>query len=187
MPTMTKKNYSLRHTLNYLAVNMTSESIPLRWKIFRIVCILQLLAATGRGMETLFYLLPSISFSEIAALLVFTAILLLCLLGVNIVNNNLPDEPVQGSQKKRFNRLFILNFLFLAILFGFVIADIRSLKEIILLTGRHVTQLPTGIYLPLATDSIILFFQLLILLGLARLRIELEANFSRRKFEFEKP
>ena len=39
--------------------------------------------------------------------------MLLCILGINLVNNNYPEEPVEGRQKKVFNRVFLVNFVLL--------------------------------------------------------------------------
>lgn len=161
--------------------------MPLRWKIFRALCIVQLLIASLNMLQSLFYLFLYFSFRSIAGLMLFTAIMFLCILGMNLVNNNYPDEPVQGSQKKNFNRLFLLNFLFLAFLFGFIIAEFNSLKQFAGNAALTFFQLPFTAYIMLINFLLILIFQLSILYGLFRLRLELYSNFMNKKFEFEKP
>lgn len=160
--------------------------MPLRWKIFRAICMVQLLFASLNMLQSLFYLFLYFSFRSMAGLMLFTAILFLCILGMNLVNNNYPDEPVQGSQKKNFNRLFLLNFLFLSFIFGFIIAEFNSLKQF---AGAELTffQLPFTAYIMLINFSLILIFQISILYGLFKLRLELYSNFMNKKFEFEKP
>lgn len=160
--------------------------MPLRWKIFRAICVVQLLFASLNMLQSLFYLFLYFSFRSIAGLMLFTAIMFLCILGMNLVNNNYPDEPVQGSQKKNFNRLFLLNFLFLAFLFGFIIAEFNSLKQFANTAALTFFQLPFTAYIMLINYLLILILQLCILYGLFRLRLELYSNFMNKKFEFEK-
>jgi hypothetical protein len=160
--------------------------MPLRWKIFRAICVVQLLFASLNMLQSLFYLFLYFSFRSIAGLMLFTAIMFLCILGINLVNNNYPDEPVQGNQKKNFNRLFLLNFLSLAFLFGFIIAEFNSLKQFAGTATLTFFQLPFTAYIMLINYLLILIFQLCILYGLFRLRLELYSNFMNKKFEFEK-
>jgi len=159
--------------------------MPIRWKIFRIVCIVQILAASVNLLEALANFFLYISFGSIVGLVLFTAIMLLCILGINLVNNNYPEEPVQDKQKKVFNRLFLLNFLFLAFLFGFIFREYRALNDASILTGKDFFDLPFSLFIMLIVYVWMLIFQLLILYGLYRLRLELYANFMKRKFEFE--
>jgi hypothetical protein len=160
--------------------------MPLRWKIFRIICIVQLLAASVNALEKLFYFFLHVSFSNIAGLFLFIAVMLLSILGINLVNNNYPEEPVQGRQKKIFNRLFLLNFVFLTFLFGFIIAEFRSLNQFSISIGKSFFEIPFSLFLMLLVNLAMLILQLIILYGLYRLRLELYSNFMKRKFEFEK-
>jgi hypothetical protein len=161
--------------------------MPIRWKIFRIICVVQLLAASVNALERLFYFFLNFSFSHVAGLLLFIAIMLLCILGINLVNNNYPEQPVEGRQKKVFNRLFLLNFVLLTFLFGFIIAEIRSMNQVaVTIMGRSFFEIPISLYLMLLVYLVMLIFHLLILYGLYQLRLELYSNFMKRKFEFEK-
>ncbi|MEP7372370.1 MAG: hypothetical protein ABI675_03205 [Chitinophagaceae bacterium] len=160
--------------------------MPLRWKIFRIICIVQLIAASVNLLQKIFYFFLHISFGNIAGILLFIAIILLCILGINLVNNNYPEEPVQDKQKKIFNRLFLLNFILLSFLFGFIIAEMRSLNQFAFAIGKSFIEIPFGLFLMLLVYLFMLIFQLIILYGLYQLRLELYSNFMKRKFEFEK-
>lgn len=160
--------------------------MPIRWKLFRTICIVQMIAAAFNELDVLFNFFRYASWSGVIGLILFLAILLLTILGVNLVNNNYPDEPVEGNQKKSFNRLFLVNFLFLAPLFGFVIAEFRSLTQLAHLTSKQLFDLPFSIFLMLIAYLGMLILQLIILYGLYKLRLELYANFMRRKFEFER-
>jgi cytosine/uracil/thiamine/allantoin permease len=117
---------------------------------------------------------------------VYLACLLLCILAVNLLNNNYPDSPVTGTQKKNFNRLFLLNFVFLVFLFATFFNDTRALRSMMAILHRDISGLPVTALLVAAGDTLMLLFQLIILYGLYVLRRELYFNFYKRKFEFEK-
>lgn len=159
--------------------------MPLRWKLFRTICIVQLLLASFRIMEALFHLFRYASFRSFAALFLFTGIMLLCVLGINLVSNNWPDEPVDGRQKKNFNRLYLVNFFSLSFLVGFIVAEYRSLHDLSLAAGKPLTEFPFSLFIMLILYLTVLVFQLVILYSLYRLRLELYSNFRIRKFEFE--
>ena len=161
--------------------------MPGRWKLFKAICIIQMIAAAFTGLDVLFSFFRHASWSNVIGLVVSLPILLLTILAINLLNHNYPDEPVEGRQKKSFNRLFLINFLFLTFLFGFVIAEFRSLSQLASLSSKQFFDLPFSIFLMLVTYTIMLLFQLVILYGLYKLRLELNANFMKRKFEFEKP
>jgi hypothetical protein len=109
--------------------------------------------------------------------------MLLCILGINLVNNNYPEEPVEGRQKKVFNRLFLLNFILLTFLFGFIIAEIRSLNQFAGDLGTTFFKIPLSLFLMLVVYLAMVIFQLFILYGLYQLRLELHSNFMKRKFD----
>jgi hypothetical protein len=159
--------------------------MPLHWKIFRAICIVQMIAAAVNVLDILFNFFRYASWGGFAGLVLFTFIMLLTILAINLLNNNYPDDPVDGRQKKSFNRLFLVNFLFLAFLFGFIISEFRSLNKLTVLTGKDFSELPLSIFLMLTVYSLMLLLQLIILYGLYRLRLELYSNFMKRKFEFE--
>lgn len=160
--------------------------MPIRWKIFRMICIAQLLAASVNILQRLFYFFINFSFSNVAGLVLFVAIMLLCILAINLVNNNYPEEPIEGRQKKVFNRLFLLNFILLTFMFGFIIAEVRRLNLFAENLDIAFFQVPLSLFLMLLIYLSMLILQLIILYGLYRLRLELYSNFMKRKFEFEK-
>jgi hypothetical protein len=127
------------------------------------------------------------SFASFARIILFVFIFLLTILAVNILNNNYPDTPVAGKQKTNFNRLFLLNFLFLVFLFGIIISEYRELNGLTELFSISFLKLPFELFIPILTNVVILIFQFIILYGLYHLRRELYFNFMKREFEFEKP
>lgn len=160
--------------------------MPIRWKVFRIVCVLQMIAAAIFAVMALIGLLLGQGWGELIRLVLFVLIFLLTMMAINIVNNNYPDTPIVGSQKNNFNRLFLLNFLFLGFLFGIIFADYRELKDFVHFFNRPMFSLPYTFFIAIGIDILILIFQFYILYGLYELRRELYFNFSKKQFEFEK-
>src|SRR5687768_15447271 len=140
--------------------------MPIRWKLFKTLCIVQMLAAAFNVLDMLFNFFRYASWSSLIGFTVFLSIMLLTILAVNVLNNNYPDEPIEGRQKKNFNRLFLVNFLFLAPLFGFIIAEFRSLSQLASLTSKQIFDLPLSIFLMLLNYSGVLILQFLVLYGL---------------------
>lgn len=152
--------------------------------MLRIVCIIQILIATFLCLSSFIGLLISgdwvlllsvIAFGYIASLPIFTFILF---------NRNFPDKPIEGKQKRYFNRLFIINFLLIAFLFGFVFSDYRSA----VLQSRTLGQesgFEIASFIPFIISCIILIFHLIILYGLYWLRRHINKNVSTKQFDFE--
>ena len=160
--------------------------MPVRWKLFRIVCILQMLGSSVFAIMTLISFFETSSFSAFIGILLYLLIFLQTILAVNIINNNYPDTPVTGKQKTNFNRLFLLNFLFLVFLFGIIFAEYRALNSIAEFTGKSIFDLPLQLFPNLIGSIVTLIFQLIILYGLYSLRRELYFNFMKKQFDFEK-
>jgi hypothetical protein len=159
--------------------------MPLSWKFYRIVCILQMVSSSIIMMSTLFRSFQYPNFTDIARLVLFLLILLLAIFAINTLNNNYPETPITGPQKRTFNRLFLLNFIFLAVLFGFIIAGIKSINELAVLLGKPVVQLPFTALMTVTVYIVTLVFQFIILYGLYNLRRILYSNFMKQEFEFE--
>ena len=159
--------------------------MPLKWKFFRIVCILQLLITAFLASISLINLFQFWSFYYFFSAFAFSLVLSLAVLGINILNNNYPDTPITGTQKKGFNWLYLLNFLLLAYLFGLIFSELGALKNLKDLVRKSFFQLPIKFYFAVIINSIVLIFQLIILYGLYVLRRFLYQNIYNNKFEFE--
>lgn len=160
--------------------------MPLQWKLFRVICALQiLLTLSESGISTIWLFIsnnPVYYFINASA---YILMLLLAVLGLNIINNNYPDHPIVDVQKNRFNWLFILNFLLLSFSSGHLIAQYRALNRLYFFTGS-LKSLP---YSDLLTFFMYLFnfiFHIIILYGLFFLRRLIYNNYLQKKFEFEK-
>jgi hypothetical protein len=161
--------------------------MPVKWILFRIVCIIQMLLASVFMITGLIGIFQYGSFTAFISLILFLFIFLLTILAVNILSNNYPDTPVTGKQKTSFNRLFLLNFLFLVLLFGIIFAEYRQLNGLAEILGKSVLDLPFDLFISLLVYFVILIFQFIILYGLYQLRRELYLNFMKKEFEFENP
>jgi hypothetical protein len=155
-------------------------------QLFRIVCLLQMLATVFFGFLSFTNLITSGRFYFMLESIFFMLIASLSILGLNLLHTNYPDRPIVGKQKSVFNWLFLFNFLLLSFLFGLFFSEYRQLNTIREFAGRRLLSLPFRILLPLLMALAILIFQFIILYGLYNLRRELYFNFTRNKrFEFE--
>jgi cytochrome bd-type quinol oxidase subunit 2 len=120
-------------------------------------------------------LLQAIAFGFIAALPILT---------FTIYNNNYPDKLIEGRQKKNFNRIFLINFLLIAFLFGFVFRDYRDA----ILQSRSLglgSESYLVFFIPFIISCCILIFHFSILYGLYWLRQQISNTISRKQFDFE--
>jgi len=160
--------------------------MPLIWKLFRPLCLFQIIAAAIPCASALFSaFISGFSLYYIFESFAFFMVMMLANLGINLVYNNYPDQPVVDRQKKRFNWLFLINLLLLVFLFAHVFAEYSHLKALMELTGSF-SKLPALVWLSFGLYVLILIFELIILYGLYELRLLLYYNFSKKEFEFEK-
>jgi len=145
-----------------------------------------MLAASIFGIISLINFFQTASLGDILKVLLFVLIFMLTILAINIINNNYPDIPVSGKQKTNFNRLFLLNFIFLVFMFGILISEYRQLSILATLFNRSLLRLPFDLFTPLLISLFMLIFQFVILYGLYELRRELYFNFRKKEFEFER-
>jgi len=152
--------------------------------ILRIICILQALIAIFACFASLFDLLTEGGFMSLLQAIAFGFIAALPILTFTIYNNNYPDKLIEGRQKKYFNRIFLINFLLIAVLFGFVFRDYRD--------GVMLSNLPGFksrsfffFFFPFIISCIVLVFHFSILYGLYWLRRHINNNVSSKQFDFE--
>ena len=155
------------------------------WLIMlRIICIIQALIAIVLCFTSLFGLLTGGGFMLLLQAIAFGFIAALPILTFTIYNNNYPDKLIEGRQKKNFNRIFLINFLLIAFLFGFVFRDYRDA----ILQSRSF-GLSSGPYLvffiPFMISFCTLIFHFSVLYGLYWLRREINNNVNSKQFDFE--
>jgi len=155
------------------------------WPTFRIACILQMLLSVYlllRGTITLFVDLVA---GSVAGFFLYLFAFLLSIFSISLYSTHYPDVPVTGKQKTRFNRLFMINFIFLIVLFAKITVAYQyvSIMKDLFIVGFF--SLPFEHYTNLLLHVVLLFFQFLLFYGLYRLRTELYRNFRSKEFEFE--
>ena len=92
---------------------------------------------------------------------------------------------IAGKQRKNYNRVFLINFLLIAFLFGFFFKDLRNAQALAKVTATSFFKLHV-IYLGgLLISFIMLAFHFFILDGLYWLRSHINYNASRKQFDFE--
>ena len=155
------------------------------WLIMlRIICIIQALIAIALCLTSLFGLLAGSGIMSLLQAIAFGFIAALAILAFTISNNNYPDKPIEGGQKKYFNRLFLINFLLIAFLFGFVFRDYRDAVNQSKLLGLE-SGPSLFFFIPFIISCCVLLFHFGILYGLYWLRQHINNNVSRKQFDFE--
>ena len=97
------------------------------WKLFRVVCILQMIIVSLELILSAIGLLSQkFFFYSLFATLIYFVIFIFLYQGLSLINYNYPETPLSQRQKKSFNWLFLLNFLFIAFLFGQIINEWRA-------------------------------------------------------------
>ena len=153
--------------------------------LLRIICIIQLILAVFQCFFSLIgflsgqfvFLFQAIAFGLIALLPIFTFIL---------ISNNFPDKIIAGKQRKNFNRIFLINFLLIAFLFGFFFQDLRQAQAIAKDAGTPFYKLDILFLGGLLISFTTLLFHFFILYGLYWLRNHINYNASRKQFDFER-
>jgi hypothetical protein len=159
--------------------------MPVKWKVYRVICIVQMIASSIFAITSTINFFRFGGLGDILRVVLFSLIFMLTILAVNILNNNYPDTPVMDKQKSNFNRLFLLNFIFLVFMFGIVFSDYRQLNHMANQFSRPIFTFPFDMFIPLLISLTMLIFQFVILYGLYELRRELYFNFRKKEFEFE--
>jgi len=160
--------------------------MPAGWQIFRLVCVLQLIAGVLLGGTALIALLKFDSFYHFLALIVYGSLSWLAAFAITILHNNYPATPVSGRQKTIFNWLYLVNFFFLAFLFSYIIKEYRLVQAYRDLYHSANVKLNISAYYLLVIHTLVALLQLLLLYGLFVLRRLLYANFNDKSFEFER-
>jgi hypothetical protein len=146
------------------------------WKIFRIICIVQLVLVAFQGMLTISRLFTSKGIvMSLVELLVYTCVFVFVYDGLSMLNYNFPDIPLSPKQKRSFNLLYLLNFLFIAFLFARVVNTWGILP---LLFGQGQLSIRNWflIIIYLISPWFVFFIHLVFLAGMFRLRRLIHKN-----------
>ncbi len=100
------------------------NGLPLHWKLFRILCIFQLIMVLYSLVSNAINLFDSNSWRAWISFICYALVFVFLCQGLSILNDNYPDSPLTLSQKRRFNLLFLVNFLLIAFLFSKVVGSL---------------------------------------------------------------
>jgi len=152
--------------------------------ILRIVCIIQILISTFLCLSSFIGLLISGDLILLLSVTAFGFIAVLPIFTFAVFNRNYPDKLIEGRQKKYFNRIFIINFLLIAFLFGFVFSNYQTatLQSTSMNEGSGTDLV---VFIPFIISCCILIFHFSILYGLYWLRRQINNNVSSKQFDFE--
>jgi hypothetical protein len=98
------------------------KGVTTSWKVFRAVCIVQLILVAFQGMlsvSALFY--KTHALQNLISAVAYALVFLFVYQGLSILNYNYPDIPLTTKQKRSFNILYLVNFLLIAFLFAQVV------------------------------------------------------------------
>jgi hypothetical protein len=126
------------------------------------------------------FLLQSIAFALIAILPIIT---------FNISNNYFPDKIIEGRPKKNFNRIFLINFLLISFLFGFVFQDFKDYTNAVKISQVFSVienyRPPITYLISFIISCVMLIFHFSILYGHYWMRRYINNNANRKQFDFE--
>ena len=146
------------------------NGLTLRWKLFRIMCILQLIMVLYCLVSDLIRLFAgSNTWTELIGVFSYALVFLFLCQGLSILNDNYPDSPLTQPQKRRFNLLFLVNFILIAFLFAKVVTVWQLLPFINMASVVRSALLFNFVFLILKTVFVFIF-HLLFLFGMYRLR-----------------
>ena len=157
--------------------------------ILRIVCIVQILIAVFRCLTSFTGLVLNGEFIFLLQSIAFALIAILPIITFNISNNFFPDKLVAGRQKKNFNRVFLINFLLISFLFGFVFQDFKDYRNAVKLSHAFSDaakyRFPVAYLIGFIFSCAMLIFHFSILYGHYWMRRYINNNVNRKQFDFE--
>ena len=158
------------------------------WKIFRAVCIVQLILVAFKGMlafSELFY--KSQVIISIIDTIAYGLVFLFVYQGLSMLNYNYPDVPLSIKQKRSFNVLYLINFLLIAYLFAQVVNTWWLLPFVFRINNsvRYYSYTLAALFL---FSWVIFIIHLIFLAGMFRLRRLIYQNtISSWYQQFDKP
>lgn len=159
-------------------------NLPNSWRIFRGISILQMIMV----ILLLVISITGIFYDANAGWRFFEALcyavmLLFLYQGFSILNDNYPDTPLTQKQKRKFNILYLLNFLLISFTFAKFVVQFRYAYNL-LAKGTFTPRGYAAILVPLSIAFLIFAFNMVFLAGMYRLRRTISDN-DRKKIENE--
>lgn len=151
------------------------NDLPLRWKLFKAVCIIQLVLVSIRlvlAAGALFFG-PNRLYGLVGTL-VYAILFLFLMQGLSLLNYHYPDTPLPSRPKRIFNWLFLLNFGAISFLFAELVNEWKAAVPLISEDLSLFQLLLVGY--GLLSAILVFLFHLLFLAGMFRLRQTIHAN-----------
>jgi hypothetical protein len=147
-----------------------------RWKVFRLLCIFQLVVLLyPLVMEISSLFDGKNTLRELINIVCYGTVFLYVCLGLSILSENYPDTPLSTTQKRRFNILFLLNFVLIAFLFSKVVNAWWIVP--FLFDSRYSWKaIPSVFILVISLYLFTFVFHLVFLYGMFRLRQQIHKN-----------
>ena len=98
------------------------NKVTTSWKVFRAICIVQLILVAFQGMlsfSALFY--KTHVLQSLISAVAYAFVFLFVYQGLSLLNYNYPDIPLTTKQKRSFNILYLVNFILISFLFAQVV------------------------------------------------------------------
>ncbi len=149
--------------------------------ILRIICAIQLVLAIFKCFTSLASLLTDWEVIFLVQALAYAIIAALPVRVFIILSVNFPDKPIVGKQRKSFNRIFLINFLLIAFLFGFIFYEFKKEATIAAQAGLVHPIFFINVWISI----LMLAFHFIILYALFWLRSHIYDNAVEKQFDFE--
>ncbi len=157
--------------------------------ILRIVCIVQILIAVFQCLSSFTGLVLNGDFIFLLQSIAFGFIAILPIMTFNISNNYFPDKIIEGTPKKNFNRIFLINFLLISFLFAFVFQDFKDYKNAVKFSHEFSVATkygrPASHLISFIISGVMLIFHFSILYGHYWMRRYINNNVNQKQFDFE--
>lgn len=151
--------------------------------LLRLTCVLQFALAGYMAVSSFVYIFNAPGWHSIVSFVAFGLAIYQVSFVLQIIYKNYPDTPLSLTQKATFNWLFMLNFFMLSALFTYNINDGRIVTELV--KNKQTGLVGSLFYVMVALHFFVTVFQLLILLGMVKLRRKLNENFERKTTDLD--
>lgn len=149
--------------------------------LFRLVCILQFVLCGYMAVGSFAEIFNRPGWYSTLSFTTFCAAIFLVTFLLQVMHGNYPDTPLSISQKSRFNRLFIINFLLFSVLLAQNINDLK----IIIASGRELNIVPSFVYAVTVLNICVTAFQAYIMVSMVKLRRALNKNFDNKELDLD--
>lgn len=134
------------------------------------MCILQLIMVLySLVMHAIRLFNSNNTWGDLIGVISYALVFLFLCQGLSILNDNYPDTPLTVSQKRRFNLLFLINFILIAFLFAKTV-NMWRIIPFINMASIMKSNLFFNLLFFIFQSIVVFIFHLLFLYGMYRLR-----------------